>query len=138
MTDPTQEHGVEARAADPTAAVQNPNHPEPVDEGSEEKDEIEVTAHGSRSVSSLNEKRLDIDRTLSYATNASVPESHTQEIPKKKAWYKHINPLRWGGIPPVPEKRTVSREYTAPFLSLVYFQWIAPLMQVCEYPKHLR
>ncbi|KIN03816.1 hypothetical protein OIDMADRAFT_193722 [Oidiodendron maius Zn] len=52
-----------------------------------------------------------------------------QVLPKQKPWYKNPNPLRWGKIPPVPEVRTMSREYNAPFLSLVYFQWIAPIMK---------
>jgi ATP-binding cassette subfamily C (CFTR/MRP) protein 1 len=148
MTEPIQENEVERTAADPAAAFQGPNCPEPVDNG-DEKDYIEVTTHGSpssqndsHSVSSSDEKRPHIDRTISYATNASVP-SHTEESPKKKPWYKHINPLRWGGIPPVPEKREVSREYTASFLSMVYFQWIAKLMQVrinsqsTHFPSHI-
>lgn len=136
MTDPIQENEVERTAADPSAAFQDPNSPEPVDVDGEEKDDIEVPHHSplrhddSRSVSNSNEKKPPIDRAISYATNASVPESHIEET--KKAWYKQINPLRWGEIPPVPEKRVVSREYNASFLSLVYFQWIAPLMQVSE------
>ncbi|KAE8442444.1 hypothetical protein EG329_003345 [Mollisiaceae sp. DMI_Dod_QoI] len=137
MTDPTQDNDIEPRAADPSAAVQNPNHAEPFDDDGEEKDYIEVTTHaqatsqdGTQSPSSLNEKSPGLHRTKSYATNISVPESHVQETPKKKRWYKYINPLKWGSIPPVPETRSVSREYTAPFLSLVYFQWIAPLMAV--------
>ena len=142
MTDPTQENEVERTASDPSAALQLPNSPEPVNVDGEVKDYIEVTTHhsplghdDSRSLSSSDEKRPPIDRAISYATNASVPESHIEQT-RKKAWYKYINPLRWGGIPPVPEKRVVSREYNAPFLSLVYFQWIAPLMQVREPPRH--
>ncbi|KUJ15569.1 ABC transporter family protein [Mollisia scopiformis] len=137
MTDPNQDNDIEPRAADPTAAVQNPNHAEPLDEDGEKKDYIEITTHRPRSSIddsdpeyTPDEKHPHIDRTKSYATNTSAPESHVEDTPKKKPWYKNINPLRWGGIPPVPEKRIVSREYTAPFLSLVYFQWIAPLMAV--------
>ncbi|KAL4994641.1 P-loop containing nucleoside triphosphate hydrolase protein [Aspergillus recurvatus] len=52
--------------------------------------------------------------------------------PKAQKWYRRIslNPLRWQKVPPVPEKRTVSREYGANFLSIASFQWMAPLMKV--------
>lgn len=49
---------------------------------------------------------------------------------KKKKWYKRLNPLKWGEKPPVPEERTVSREYGASFLSMLTFQWMAPIMRV--------
>lgn len=48
----------------------------------------------------------------------------------KKKWYRNLNPVRWQKIPPVPEQRSVSHEYGASFLSLVTFQWMAPLMKV--------
>ncbi|KAI9852566.1 MAG: hypothetical protein M1824_001855 [Vezdaea acicularis] len=48
---------------------------------------------------------------------------------KKKKWYKRLNPLKWGEKPPVPEERTVSREYGASFLSMLTFQWMAPIMR---------
>ncbi|KAJ5928698.1 ABC transporter integral membrane type 1 [Penicillium verhagenii] len=52
------------------------------------------------------------------------------ESTKKKKWHKRLNPLRWSTPPPVPEERTVSKEYGASFLSVVYFQWMSPLMKV--------
>jgi ATP-binding cassette subfamily C (CFTR/MRP) protein 1 len=83
------------------------------------------------------EKHTGLHLAQTYATTASAmtgPEP--QAIPKQKPWYKNLNPLRWGKIPPVPEVRTVSREYNAPFLSLVYFQWIAPIMKVSTFFRH--
>ncbi|RDL41304.1 p-loop containing nucleoside triphosphate hydrolase [Venustampulla echinocandica] len=74
-----------------------------------------------------------IQPTKSYATNTSGvtrTDSHVDRPVEPKPWYKQLNPLRWGGIPPVPQQRTMSREYTAGFFSLVYFQWVAPLMVV--------
>ncbi|GAA3281456.1 hypothetical protein GCM10020218_035240 [Dactylosporangium vinaceum] len=41
-----------------------------------------------------------------------------------------LNPLRWQKIPPVPEERSVSREYGASFLSKLFFEWMSPLMKV--------
>ncbi|KAL4866980.1 hypothetical protein BDV12DRAFT_128663 [Aspergillus spectabilis] len=49
----------------------------------------------------------------------------------RQMWYRRIsiNPLRLQKIPPVPEQRSVSKEYGASFLSLVSFQWMSPLMK---------
>ena len=51
-----------------------------------------------------------------------------------------MNPLRWGGIPKVPDERLVSREYQAGFFSKLTFQWMTPLMSVsrpseARYPR---
>jgi ATP-binding cassette subfamily C (CFTR/MRP) protein 1 len=126
-----------ALAEDPAVAAENTNHEEPLDEDNdenEEKEYVQIATHGgSGSGSDLGiEKKYqqpDVSRTKSYATDASVvtgTESHVEE--PKKSWYKQLNPMRWGEIPPVPETRGVSKEYTASFLSLVYFQWMSPVM----------
>lgn len=109
---------------------------QPLDIESKETEYLEITIQGSES-EGLSEKeqaeekqkdakRAKLVQTKSYATTASAI-SEPQPAQKKK-WT--LNPLRWGRIPPVPEVRQISREYNAPFLSLVYFQWIAPLMAV--------
>lgn len=56
-------------------------------------------------------------------------ELQTVEKPRKR-WYKRLNPLRWEEPPPVPEERTVSKEYGAGFFSIISFQWMSPLMRV--------
>jgi ATP-binding cassette subfamily C (CFTR/MRP) protein 1 len=74
----------------------------------------------------------DLTRTKSHATDASVA-SHVEDLNeqyRQRPWYRKLNPLRWGGIAPIPEERTVSREYKASFLSKMTFQWMAPLMTV--------
>jgi ATP-binding cassette subfamily C (CFTR/MRP) protein 1 len=139
MADPGQEKD-EYAAADMAAAENTTNAAEPLDDTGEDKDYIKVTSHGdpsshgsSEKGSEENEKRRDFHRSKSYATNTSEvtrTESHVDEPPKKKPWYKNLNPLKWGKVPPVPETRQVSREYNAPFLSIIYFQWMAPLMSV--------
>lgn len=136
MTDPA--HEKEYRTQDPIADAENTNHSEPEDFDGSEKEYIEIgahAAHSSRSGSELghDEKsaRPGVDRLKSYATNTSAvtrTDSHVDTPPEKKSWFAKINPLRRGPIPPVPEVRTVSREYTASFLSLVYFQWMSPMM----------
>ena len=73
-----------------------------------------------------------LEHLKSYATNISVVSGVTEssiEV-KQKPWYKTVNPMKWGAPPPVPQERQVSREYTANFLSLMTFQWMAPLMTV--------
>lgn len=123
--------------ADPEAAVDNTNHEEPVEPPEDDNhDVVENSSSHSSTEKELKEKetRPPLNQTKSHATTASAltrTESHVDE-PRKKPWYRKLNPLRWGSIPPVPETRGVSREYNAPFLSLVYFQWMAPLMTVGE------
>ncbi|RDW76860.1 ATP-binding cassette transporter YOR1 [Aspergillus mulundensis] len=62
----------------------------------------------------------------------SETESTASVDPKTQKWYRRfsLNPLRWQSIPPVPEQRSVSREYGASFFSIASFQWMAPLMKV--------
>lgn len=138
MTDPAQEK--EYGVADPAAEAENTNHSEPQDNDGSEKEYIEVNAnrHGSNQSESdegANEKedRRAMHRSKSYATNTSEitrTESHVTTVAPPQPWYRKINPLRWSKPPPVPKERTMSREYTASFLSLVYFMWMSPLMSV--------
>jgi ATP-binding cassette subfamily C (CFTR/MRP) protein 1 len=70
-------------------------------------------------------------QTKSYATTASglsASETESTKEVEQKPWYKKLNPLKWGPPPPVPKERIPSREYTAGFLSMMTFQWMAPLM----------
>ena len=77
------------------------------------------------------ERRTGLAPAQTTATTASgLTGIEANAASKEKPWYKTPNPMRWGKIPPVPEKRTVSREYNASFLSKVYFQWMSPLMSV--------
>ncbi|KAI9046549.1 hypothetical protein LZ554_009295 [Drepanopeziza brunnea f. sp. 'monogermtubi'] len=148
MTKPAEDNDIHtevpAAAAylnDPVAAAQDPNHEEPLDIEGAEKEYLEIATHGGTSSRRGSEegrnhvhgeKRLEVGRTKSHATDASAfsrTDSHVDTPPQKKQpWYKRLNPLKWGKVPPIPEKREVSREYSASFLSLVYFQWVAPIM----------
>jgi ATP-binding cassette subfamily C (CFTR/MRP) protein 1 len=135
-------HEGDLAPADPAGAVQNTTHEEPLDDDNEEKDArekdfVDTTSdadlsvnNGSEPSGTENEKRMAVDRTKSHATDITT-DSHADHPAEKLPWHKRINPLRWGGVPPIPEKRGVSREYSASFLSLVYFQWMAPIMTVC-------
>jgi len=76
------------------------------------------------------EARPDATRTLTTTTTGSsfTVESRTEEPRERKPWYKRLNPLKGSKKPPVPKERRISREYGASFLSLLTFQWMAPLM----------
>lgn len=63
------------------------------------------------------------------ATASASSDVETADPPQKKAKFT-LNPLRLQKIPPVPEERTPSREHGASFLSLLFFQWMSPLMNV--------
>lgn len=159
MGDPP-DHEKQFAPSDPAAALEDTTHDEPRDEDGSDREYLErhgelsthdnsidvkdqekeymdisrpdnVNSHSSQGEID-HEKRPEMKQVQSYATSNSAvtrTDSHVYQ-PVKKAWYKKINPLRWGAVPPVPENRTPSKEYTASFLSLVYFQWMAPIMSV--------
>lgn len=39
----------------------------------------------------------------------------------RSPWYRWLNPLRWGRIPPISDARTVTKEYDAGFWSQLVF-----------------
>lgn len=87
-----------------------------------------------RELSSDPEKQYDLGaaRTVTQTTTASAfpLESQPDKSAGRKPWYKNLNPLKRGKAIPVPAERTVSKEYGANFLSVLTFQWMAPLMKV--------
>ncbi|KAI6710055.1 ABC transporter [Diplocarpon mali] len=119
MTRLTEDTGteVERQPADPIAAAQDPNHDEPLDIDGSEKEYMKITAqnhHASRQGlseegrGSGDEKRPQVDRTKSHATDASAfsrTDSYTDRPVDEKPWHKKLNPLKWGKVPPIPEKR---------------------------------
>ena len=127
---------------DPMAAVADGFSSEPI-----ATDPLETLAASSQSSTLELEKReydekeeqsifqggtLETTRTMTNATTLSTIPSESQPVvdKKKKPWYKRLNPLKRSIKPPVPKERTVSREYNAGFLSLLTFQWMAPLMSL--------
>ena len=89
----------------------------------------------SDSASSSNEKkdeRPEANRTLTTTTTKSTlsTEDPDPDLKPQKPWFKRLNPLKPSKTPPVPKERTVSKEYGASFLSLLTFQWMAPIMRV--------
>lgn len=127
-------------ATEPIGGAESTNNDEPLDIDGKEREYVEIATHDSPSADTTHsgdriekEERPGLAQTKSYATTTSAvtrSDSQVDTPVKRKPWYKKINPLKWGAVPPVPETRGVSREYTASFLSLVYFQWMAPLMNV--------
>lgn len=73
----------------------------------------------------------ELTATQTNATDASVGTTATGLPPQeKKTWKQKLNPLRWGGIPEIPQERIVSREYGASIFSQLFFNWMTPLMTV--------
>lgn len=135
MASPGQEKEYGISVPDPAARAVVDEQDEPLDVDGKEKEYLEI---GTKAPGTGGEKeqRTILQQTKSYATTNSG-FSEPELAPVQKKWYKNLNPLKWGGIPPVPEERQVSREYNAPFLSLVYFQWMAPLMSVSNLQPRL-
>ncbi|KAI0537862.1 multidrug resistance-associated protein 5 [Xylaria digitata] len=84
------------------------------------------------------ERVLGPDKLAASESNALSASVDSVEVtqPQTKPWYRTPNPLRWGGIPPIPDKPIVSREYKAGFLSQLTFGWITPMM-VTGYKRQL-
>ena len=76
--------------------------------------------------------RPGFDRQLTQASSIATKdlERQQQQEPHQKTWYDKINPLKMRKIPPIPDERATSREYSAGFFSKLTFQWMAPLMHV--------
>lgn len=78
--------------------------------------------------------RREVRRIQSYATDVSTTTQATSHHPAgdenaRKSWQANLNPLKWGAVPPVPEEREVSPEYSASWLSRLFFAWQGPLMR---------
>ncbi|KAI9818105.1 MAG: hypothetical protein M1827_000730 [Pycnora praestabilis] len=124
----------EHQTADPEGAVESTNRAEPVF-----TEPLQYVVSDSEPSSSDTEgkdpekrvRRPAVERTKTGTSSLSGDvETKSAEAPKRKPWYKKLNPLKRGAKPPVPKERTVSREYGASFLSLLTFQWMAPMMAV--------
>lgn len=94
----------------------------------------ESDSNNEKEKAKATETRQQVHRTRSYATDASATTQATSHHPAdesqaKKPWYRKVNPLRWGKVPPVPEVREVSREHKAGFFSQLFFLWQSGLMQ---------
>ena len=76
--------------------------------------------------------RPEARRALTTSTSISTTTAETKDKTnsRTRSWSDHLNPLKRRKLPPVPKERIVSREYGASFLSLLTFQWMAPLMSV--------
>ncbi len=132
----------EFRTTDPVAATNVTNSSEPV--ATEPLQYVD-------SESSISEREKDPEKSVKRTTTARTTSTagasalssqgeetkSTEQKAAKKAWYKRLNPLKRGHKPPVPKERVVSREYEAGFFSRLTFQWMSPLMRVCNLIIHL-
>lgn len=82
----------------------------------------------------VGKERLEVRRMQSYATDVSTTTQATSHHPAgdekaKKSWSEKVNPLKWGAVPPVPVEKESSPEYSASWLSKLFFAWQGPLMR---------
>ncbi|KAK3493940.1 P-loop containing nucleoside triphosphate hydrolase protein [Neurospora crassa] len=100
-----------------------------IEEAHRSDEDVEKIAVGSSVVEEKDEKRAELNRMRTNATNTSVTTAATiHPHVKPKPWYKQPNPLRWGKIAPIPETRRPSPEYNAGFFRSLFFSWMGPLM----------
>ncbi|KAH7132043.1 P-loop containing nucleoside triphosphate hydrolase protein [Dendryphion nanum] len=126
----------ELALTDPQTAAQTPKQYAPITSeplrgnGSKIGGEKDLEANNvDRQTSRGALSRLDSTTSGISEYSASVSDAKSGTVRRKK-WYKKMNPLKWGEKPPVPKERTVCPEYGASPLSLLTFQWMAPLMSV--------
>ena len=116
----------EYASTDPVGAVNETNSTEPV-----ATEPLQYVASESDISSSDQDQKKGgqpvVRRTVTATTTTSTLTVESQ-AKEKIPWYKCLNPLKKSIKPPIPKERKVSREYGASFLSLLTFQWMAPLM----------
>lgn len=133
MTDPhPRDKQLEASLSGPLPPAEPPSPHDASSSGDTEKLEEDQLRRSESEVEKAEEdadRRNDLNRMRSTATATSVASTTpTGRLPEQKPWYKQPNPLRWGKIPPVSQEKEVCPEHKAGFFSLLFFQWIAPLM----------
>jgi len=139
MADPAHEKDISP--VDPVAETRDrPRLDEPVGEEKETADDNARQDRLSVDRDSVREEvtgSAALDRTKSSVTDASATTAATSRhvVSQPKPWYKNYNPLQWGRIRPVPQEQTPCPEYKAGFFSLVFFQWMNPLMTVSTAPR---
>jgi ATP-binding cassette, subfamily C (CFTR/MRP), member 1 len=108
-----------------------------------DKEAVEEAESSSNGDEVAKEKeRLEVQRTASNWTQAtgtsyaSSVQQEAEQAPRKQTWSERLNPLKSRNPPPIPSERMVSREHKAGFFSVLYFQWINPLM-VAGYQRPL-
>ena len=134
-------HGEEKefQSTDPVGAANATNTDEPVATGP-----LQYVVSESESSISDREKETEkrAERTMTARTTSTAGTSAVSgqgdetksmdQTSTRKAWYKRLNPLKGSHKPPIPKERVVSREYEAGFFSRLTFQWMSPLMRVCD------
>jgi ABC-type multidrug transport system fused ATPase/permease subunit len=111
----------EVGLVDPQAASQNPTEYEPI--------KTEPSAHDPEADPKRRQGLTRLESQTSAISDFSDSDgTSTKASIRKKKFYKRLNPLKWGGKPPIPKERTVSPEHTANLFSRLSFQWMQPLM----------
>ncbi|GAB0135414.1 hypothetical protein EsDP_00003754 [Epichloe bromicola] len=145
MADPPETKGPPRAPDVAAAAVQPANHAPATSDGDSDNSQLLHTdnkaSHDGENSHKLGNADYDdggVDKarknslgaTKSHATDASVATGapSTVQPPPSKPWYKQMNPLRWGRVPPVPRERMTSREHGAGVFSKLTFHWMTPLM----------
>ena len=128
----------ELQSGDPMVAANATNSSEPV---ATEPLQYVVTESESSISDREKEPVRNVRRTTEQTTSTAAVSTlssraddtkTTDQARAKKAWYKRLNPLKRSHKPPVPKERVPSKEYGASFFSQLTFQWMAPLMRVCD------
>ncbi|KAF3005742.1 hypothetical protein E8E13_006603 [Curvularia kusanoi] len=111
----------EVGLVDPQAAAEKPTEYEPI--------KTEPSARDPEADPKRRQSLTRLESSTSALSDFSDSETtSTKSSVRKKKLYKRLNPLKWGGKPPIPKEREVCPEYKANALSRITFQWMQPLM----------
>lgn len=97
------------------------------DDASDLEKSGDAEKHGDRPAIERIQSNWTTATGTSMASEAQLP---SDQPPRKQTWGDRLNPFKHKNLPPIPDERTPSREYTAGFFSLLTFQWMAKLMSV--------
>ena len=124
-------HSNETEAPDPQPGSPNPaverRDNEDVGDGVE-RESVKAAVKSVTPDTELNRRRSAATSVSATTQATAAPGQNT--APRK--WFRRLNPLRWGPLPPVPAERAPCPESTAGFFSLLTFSWMGPLMTVSQ------
>jgi ATP-binding cassette subfamily C (CFTR/MRP) protein 1 len=127
----------DVKELDPVGIAANTTlHDEPVaeDRDSSSEDEVEKALDPEKHAERTTQTR-ELTQVQTNATGITDITTTTDSPKEKRSRWKRWNPLK-RNPPPLPEKRGVSREYTAGVWSRLTWQWVTPIMSVSYIRVH--
>ncbi|OJD32507.1 abc transporter family protein [Diplodia corticola] len=75
----------------------------------------------------VGSERQSVAKSIQHDDPSAADPARSLHSPRP-SWYRRLNPLNRGPVPPVPAERTVCPEHKAGFFSRLTFSWLTPIM----------